>query len=361
MRITFVLPVFSRVPSGGFRVVYEYANRLVRRGHQVTVVHEQWYEGWGRPVAHLREVVRDRWHSRVGGLHRWLRWMVVDDAVRMTMVGKLEPQGLPEADVTVATYWTTALLLPQLSARQGRGVHLVQGYEIWGVAEPAKVDEVLRSGVPKVVVSHYLGGVLEKLGVPRANVTVVRNGLDHVAYRPPVPDGERGASVSLLVGTGPQKGSVVAVAALERVREEVPGLRVNAFGTEKRPDFLPGWVGYSRAGNGPEQAGDAYRASAVHLCSSVEEGWGFPVAEAMACGTAVVVTRNGGAEDFCVHEENSLLVDVGDAEGMASAVVRLLRDQGLRELLVRSGLATAAGMDWEESTDRFLAALTAGA
>jgi hypothetical protein len=39
MRITFILPMFLASPSGGFRIVYEYANRLQQRGHRVTLVH----------------------------------------------------------------------------------------------------------------------------------------------------------------------------------------------------------------------------------------------------------------------------------------------------------------------------------
>ena len=358
MRITFILPVFSRLPSGGFRVVYEYANRLAGRGHEVTVVHEQWHEGLHKPVKHLYEIARDRWHSRrPGGLTEWLRWMRVDPAVKMTMVDELRPDRLPDGDVVVATYWTTALLLHQLSARHGRPVHLVQGYEIWGVEDPARVDDVLRSDVPKIAVSEHLGRLLRDLGVPDARTSVVRNGLDHSAYRPPTHDEPRGVSVSVLIGTGPQKGSSTAIAALERVRGQHPELRVNAFGTERRHPDLPAWAGYSRARNGPEQAGRAYRDSAIHLCSSVSEGWGFPVAEAMACGTAVVSTRNGGVEDFCVHEQNSLLVDVGDVDGMAAAMVRLIRDPALRARLVEAGARTASAMDWNASTESFLAAL----
>jgi hypothetical protein len=40
MMITFILPGPGHLPSGGFKVVYEYSNRLVARGHEVTVVHK---------------------------------------------------------------------------------------------------------------------------------------------------------------------------------------------------------------------------------------------------------------------------------------------------------------------------------
>jgi glycosyltransferase involved in cell wall biosynthesis len=207
------------------------------------------------------------------------------------------------------------------------------------------------------VVSEHLAGLLRGLGIPEENVSVVQNGLDHSVYRPPTHDAPRGNSVSLLADSGPKKGSSAAITALRQVRERYPDLRVHAFGPERRHPELPGWADYSRARNGPEQASRAYRASAVYLCSSVSEGWGLPVAEAMACGTAVVSTRNGGAEDFCADGHNALLVDVGDASAMAAAVTRLLHEPALRNRLVEAGIRTASAMDWEGSTDLFLAAL----
>ena len=38
MKISFVLPGFSRVPVGGYKMVFEYANRLVRHGFQVQII-----------------------------------------------------------------------------------------------------------------------------------------------------------------------------------------------------------------------------------------------------------------------------------------------------------------------------------
>jgi hypothetical protein len=39
MRITFVLPMYLNRPAGGFKIIYEYANRLQTRGYEVTLVH----------------------------------------------------------------------------------------------------------------------------------------------------------------------------------------------------------------------------------------------------------------------------------------------------------------------------------
>jgi len=39
MKITFVMPGYSLKPVGGIKVVYDYANQLASRGHEVTVLH----------------------------------------------------------------------------------------------------------------------------------------------------------------------------------------------------------------------------------------------------------------------------------------------------------------------------------
>lgn len=38
MRITFCLPEISTVPTGGYKIIFEYANRLSERGHEITLV-----------------------------------------------------------------------------------------------------------------------------------------------------------------------------------------------------------------------------------------------------------------------------------------------------------------------------------
>ncbi|MGW0518259.1 glycosyltransferase family 4 protein [Crossiella sp. NPDC003009] len=356
LRVTFVLPVFPRAPVGGFRVVYEHANRLTTLGCQVTVVHERWREGWSRPLRHLREAARDHRNRRAP--HRAIDWLPVDPGVRLLIVPALTPAHLPPGDVVVATHWKTATLLPRLTPAHGAPVHLVQGYETWNVPDPGPVHQALRLPFPKITVSTHLTRVLTDLGVHSGQISTVPNGLDRTTYRPP-PAGAPREGVAFLLSDSAAKDSRTALAALHQVRAQHPALLARAFGVAPRPRDLPPWIHYAQGLTGEELAAQVYRPSAVFLCSSTTEGWGFPAAEAMACGTAVVTTRNGGVEDFCQHNKNALLVEVGNPTAMANAIRQLLDDEPLRTRLSTAGLTTTATMDWHQSTANLLTALKA--
>lgn len=53
MRITFVLPGAVTVPGGGPKIVYEYANHLVRIGYYVSVVHPSYLTSELQPIKRL--------------------------------------------------------------------------------------------------------------------------------------------------------------------------------------------------------------------------------------------------------------------------------------------------------------------
>jgi glycosyltransferase involved in cell wall biosynthesis len=89
-------------------------------------------------------------------------------------------------------------------------------------------------------------------------------------------------------------------------------------------------------------------ASAVVL-PSLEEGFGLPALEAMACGAAVVASRRGALPE--VVGDAGVLVDPEDTPALAAALERVLGSEGERETLVRRGVARAG---------HFTAARTAG-
>lgn len=72
------------------------------------------------------------------------------------------------------------------------------------------------------------------------------------------------------------------------------------------------------------------RSADLFVMSSVTEGLGSTVLDAMALGLAVVGTRAGGIPEAVVHGETGLLVPPAEPKPLASAMVRLLKDPLLR-------------------------------
>jgi glycosyltransferase involved in cell wall biosynthesis len=56
--------------------------------------------------------------------------------------------------------------------------------------------------------------------------------------------------------------------------------------------------------------------------------------------------------EYCVHEENCLLVPVKDPQAIADALLRVIGDRGVRERIVEGGRRTAAALprerEWNE-------------
>ena len=84
-----------------------------------------------------------------------------------------------------------------------------------------------------------------------------------------------------------------------------------------------------------------HKAFDVFVMSSVSEGLGTSLLDAMACGKPVVATRVGGIPEVVVDGETGFLVPPRDHEAMARAIVTLLEDEALRRRMGAAGLARA--------------------
>jgi glycosyltransferase involved in cell wall biosynthesis len=79
----------------------------------------------------------------------------------------------------------------------------------------------------------------------------------------------------------------------------------------------------------------------VFVMSSVTEGLGTSLLDAMACGKPVVATAAGGIPEVVEDGLTGLLVPTRDPETMAAAVVRLLNNAGLRRQMGEAALLSA--------------------
>lgn len=98
-----------------------------------------------------------------------------------------------------------------------------------------------------------------------------------------------------------------------------------------------------------------YAGAALFVLPSLDEGFGLPALEAMACGAPVVASNRGALPE--VVADAGLLVDAEDEAGIADAMARALSDGRLAEDLRSRGFDRARLFSSERTADRVLALL----
>src|SRR5262249_38672722 len=84
-----------------------------------------------------------------------------------------------------------------------------------------------------------------------------------------------------------------------------------------------------------------HKAFDVFVMSSVTEGLGTSLLDAMACGKPIVATTAGGMPEVVADGLNGLLVPPRDHAAMAAAIVRLLTSEALRREMGAEGQTRA--------------------
>jgi glycosyltransferase involved in cell wall biosynthesis len=97
-----------------------------------------------------------------------------------------------------------------------------------------------------------------------------------------------------------------------------------------------------------------YNICHLFVFPSLDEGFGLPVLEAMACGAPVIGSNASSVPE--VIGWNDALFDPKHPPAIAAAMARVLADEGFRQRLRDHGLHRVALFSWQESARRALAA-----
>jgi glycosyltransferase involved in cell wall biosynthesis len=204
-----------------------------------------------------------------------------------------------------------------------------------------------------IAASALIASVLERDGIDRSRIDVVHDGVNvaMIDRQPPVdahgafwlPHGA--PLVGNIAALAPHKGQRHLVAAAAIVVRAIPDARFLIIGEGELRETLDHQI--RKLGLERHVLLTGFRHDAlglmksVDLCvmSSVTEGLGSVILEAMACGRAVVGTRAGGIPEAVVDGTTGLLVPPHDETGLAAAIERLLRDPDVRDRYGRAGRA----------------------
>lgn len=351
MRISFVLPGSSPTPTGGVKIVYEHANRLVARGHEVTILHAAYVtrkggmKGAGRAAA--------SYLLNKAGLMRWRpdRWFRVDPRIDMRWAPNLSGRWLPDADAVIATSWQSAEWVREYQVSKGRKFYFAMDFERFMEAGPElrqRIGILHRSGLRTMVISPAGSEMIEASG--GATPCLVPCALEFSVYhlQNTIDAGSR-TMIGFPARPERHKAMADAVTALAAVRERTGfSGTIWAFGGA-RPGGLPEWIDYHPFPSDADLA-HLYNRTKIFVVPSLYEGWGLPGSEAMACGAALVSTDNGGVRAYAEHTRTALLTPPARPELLAEAICSLLEDEACRLRLASAGHDHVRQFTWERAS-----------
>lgn len=124
----------------------------------------------------------------------------------------------------------------------------------------------------------------------------------------------------------------------EKVHQQMPDWRLDIFGQGEWQEMLQGMIDERglqetvKLNRPTKNIGQEYSESSMIVMSSHYEGFPMVMIEAMACGLpAVSFDFKCGPRDIIKEGENGLVVKDGDIDGLAEAMVRLMKDDELRK------------------------------
>jgi glycosyltransferase involved in cell wall biosynthesis len=186
----------------------------------------------------------------------------------------------------------------------------------------------------------------DEYDLPSEHIAVVRNGIDTARFAATPSDvrtrlGLETAQVLLFVGfCTPRKGLEYLAAALRRLPEHVYLLVIGRWEERYRRRVLAALGPAARRminlGYVPDEDLAAYYSMAdLFVMPSLLEGFGLPIAEALACGTPVVTTSAGACAE--VAGPGGLVVPPMDAKALAVAIASLLQQPERRRAMAQLG------------------------
>ena len=204
--------------------------------------------------------------------------------------------------------------------------------------------------------AHTAGEVHQRLGVPRAAITVCRGGAPAWSARTTTPD----PGHLLFVGTlEPRKNVSGLLDGYERLianERDVPDLVLAGRATPAAAPWLERIAAPPLAGRvrhlgyvSDAQRRSLYEQARLLVLPSYNEGFGLPVLEAMTVGVPVVASNRGAIPE--VLGDAGLMVEPDDADALAHAMARMLREAPLAHRAAARGVRRSLTFNWQASAE----------
>lgn len=334
------MPFKARRPAGGFRVMYEYANRLVKLGYNVHITYPIMTKYMNYRFPYIIRLLL----TYIEGF-RTNRWFDFDSRITLSYVKEISDKYIKDSDVIISTWWSTSYDVGNLSPQKGKKINLIQGYENWEGHEDLLHTSYNMPNMVNVVVASYLKDIVKKY--TKNEIILIPNAIDKKRfYISNYIEKRNPGTICMMYSIQDIKGSYYGLEAVKIVKQEYPELKVELFGICPEPEDLPDWIIFHR---NPIDLPELYNRNAIFISNSFTEGMALTPMEAMFSGCACILTDILGHSEYGFDNLTALLYQVKNTEQLVDKIIYLLSDDQERVDLAKRGNEYIQKFSWDNA------------
>ena len=355
-KIAFLLPGRDTSPYGGYKIVYEYANRFSQIGYDVSLIYPHIETYFSRQFQNIFIQIKIYFGMLIkfklkNRLHAG-EWFSLNPKIKKIHVFKISNLFLRKklkGYKIVATAVETAYALNELSfIPNDNKFYFIQDFEQWNGKTAEEIYESYRFPLKKIVIAPWLQKEVEKTG---NTAFLIPNGFDFNYFKLTQSIEKRSPfEIAMLYHKDDRKRCCDSIEALNIVKTHIPQLHVTMFGTPEKPD-LPEWFSYYQCPD-KETHNSIYNNASIFVAASNVEGFGLTIGEAMICGCCISCTETTGF--LCMaNNTTALLSPVYDVKKLAENIITLIKNDSLRIKLAKEGNKFIQQFTWEKAFNLF--------
>lgn len=208
---------------------------------------------------------------------------------------------------------------------------------------------------------HAKADIVSEFGVAPERIHPISLGVDQQAFYPhPSIRSAPNKIVTTASADTPLKGLHILVEAYHKLLNTHPGLELVVIGKLRKGQARRAILDLGlkdrvifKSDLTRDELANEFRSATVAVTPSLYEGFGLPAAEAMSCGTPVVVTDGGALPE--VAGDAGIIVPKGDPGALAEAIDGLVSNPGHRSEVAAACLKRAkAQFNWDSIAPKYL-------